>query len=145
MTGPRSSCLANNFAGLERRPITHSWGKSRKGKDVVRQTTAKSRFARSLSTATEWCRTNRHRPVSEQRAWLSAALRGHYAYYGITGNYRLLQDYRYQVAKMGTEVAGTAPQLGKVRADPAPSSAAAPADHTHLDQSSEADLRNPLR
>jgi hypothetical protein len=38
--------------------------------------------------------------VSEQRAWLSAALRGHYAYYGITGNYRLLQDYRHQVAKI---------------------------------------------
>jgi RNA-directed DNA polymerase len=62
--------------------------------------TAKSRFARSLGTVTERCRTNRHRPVSEQRAWLSAALMGHYAYYGITGNYRLLQDYRYQVAKI---------------------------------------------
>ena len=44
-----------------------------------------------------------------------------------------------------TEVAGTAPQLGKVRADPARSSAAASADRTHLDQSGESDLRNPLR
>ena len=34
-----------------------------------------------------------------------------------------------------TEVAGTAPQLGKVRADSAPSSAAASADRTHLDHS----------
>jgi hypothetical protein len=54
----------------------------------------------SLGDRIEWCRTNRHRPVSEQRAWLSAALRGHYAYYSIRGNYRLLQDYRHQVAKI---------------------------------------------
>jgi group II intron reverse transcriptase/maturase len=95
--GTPPDCKAESFDFLG---FTNSWGKSRKGKDVVRQTTAKSRFARSLGTVTEWCRTNRHRPVSEQRAWLSAALRGHYAYYGITGNYRLLQDYRYQVAKI---------------------------------------------
>src|SRR5215471_14203731 len=95
--GTPPDCKAESFDFLG---LTHAWCKSRKGKDVVRQTTAKSRFARSLGTITEWCRTNRHRPVSEQRAWLSAALRGHYAYYGITGNYRLLQDYRHQVAKI---------------------------------------------
>jgi RNA-directed DNA polymerase len=84
-----------------RRPTRpHSWGKSQKGKDVVRQTTAKSRFARSLAVVKEWCRTNRHQPVREQRAWLSAALNGHYAYYGITGNIRRLQDYRYQVERI---------------------------------------------
>ena len=58
-------------------------GKSRRGKDVVRQTTAASRFARSLVAVKDWCRTNRHRPLREQRVWLSAALNGHYAYYGI--------------------------------------------------------------
>jgi RNA-directed DNA polymerase len=79
--------------------FTHSWGKSRKGKDVVRKTTAKSRFARSLAVVKAWCRTNRHRPAREQRAWLSAVLNGHYAYYGITGNIRRLQEYRYQVAR----------------------------------------------
>jgi RNA-directed DNA polymerase len=43
--------------------FTHSWGKSLKGKDVVRKTTAKSRFARSLTAVKAWCRTNRHRPA----------------------------------------------------------------------------------
>ena len=66
---------------------------------MVRQTTAKSRFARSLAAVKDSCRTNRHRPVREQRAWLSAVLLGHYAYYGITGNYQRLQEYRYQVVK----------------------------------------------
>jgi group II intron reverse transcriptase/maturase len=80
--------------------FTHAWGKSRNGKDVVRQTTAKSRFARSLAAVKDWCRTNRHRPAPEQRARLSAVLVGHYAYYGITGNIRRLQGYRYQVVRI---------------------------------------------
>jgi hypothetical protein len=67
---------------------------------VVRQTTAKRRFARSLAAVKDWCRTNRHRPACEQRAWLSAVLVGHYAYYGITGNIRRLQAYRYQVVRI---------------------------------------------
>jgi RNA-directed DNA polymerase len=67
---------------------------------VVRRTTAKSRFARSLAAVNEWCRTNRHRPARDQRARLSAVLNGHYAYYGITGNIRRIQEYRYQVERI---------------------------------------------
>ena len=66
----------------------------------MRQTTAKSRFARSLAAVKDWCRTNRHRPAHEQRARLSAVLVGHYAYYGITGNIRRLQGYRCQVVRI---------------------------------------------
>jgi RNA-directed DNA polymerase len=95
--GTPPDCKAQSFDFLG---FTHSWGKSRKSKDVVWQTTAKSRFARSLAAVKDWCRTNRHRPVREQRAWLSAVLVGHYAYYGITGNYRRLQEYRRQVVKI---------------------------------------------
>ena len=79
--------------------FTHAWVKSRKGKNVVRQTTAKSRFARSLGEIKDRCRTNRHQPVNVQHAQLSAALVGHYAYYGVTGNIRRLQQYRHQVAR----------------------------------------------
>ena len=35
---------------------------------------------------TEWCRRNLHRPFREQHARLSRMIRGHCAYYGITGN-----------------------------------------------------------
>jgi RNA-directed DNA polymerase len=94
-TPPDYKAQSFDFLGL-----THSWGKSRKGKDVVRQTTAKSRFARSLAAVKDWCRTNRHRPAREQRAWLSAVLNGHYAYYGITGNYQRLQEYRHEIVKI---------------------------------------------
>ena len=66
---------------------------------MVRQTTAKSRLARALVAIKDWCRTNRHWPLSDQYAKLSAKLRGHYAYYGITGNIRQLDRYRQQVTK----------------------------------------------
>lgn len=77
----------------------HTWGKSRNGKNVVRQLTAKSRFARALIAIKDWCQENRHRPMREQRSRLSAVLVGHFAYYGITGNFRRLEQYRQEVMK----------------------------------------------
>jgi RNA-directed DNA polymerase len=94
--GTHADCTdaAFDFLGF-----THSWGKSRNGKNVVRQTTAKSRFARALAAVKDWCRTNRHRPILDQLARLSAKLVGHFAYYGITGNSLRLQRYRHEVTK----------------------------------------------
>jgi RNA-directed DNA polymerase len=65
----------------------HVWGKSRKGNNVVRQVTAKQRYARVLAAVTDWCRKNRHLPIPEQQTQLVAKMRGHYAYYGISGNF----------------------------------------------------------
>jgi group II intron reverse transcriptase/maturase len=79
--------------------FTHTWVRSQKGKNVVRQQTAKNRLARALTAVNDWCRTNRHRPILDQHAVLSAKLRGHYAYYAITGNMRQLQRYVQQVRR----------------------------------------------
>jgi group II intron reverse transcriptase/maturase len=80
--------------------FTHIWGKSRAGKNVVRQVTAKNRYARALAAVTAWCRVNRHRSVPDQYAHLTAMMRGHYAYYGISGNFRRISWYAYQVARI---------------------------------------------
>ncbi len=80
--------------------FTHVWVKSRKGRDVVRQRTAKSRLARALLAVKAWCRHNRHQPILRQHARLSAKLVGHYAYYGITGNISQLGRYRQQVTRI---------------------------------------------
>ena len=48
--------------------------------------TASKRLSRAVRSIAEWCRNNRHCPVCEQHAILSQKVRGHYAYYGITGN-----------------------------------------------------------
>jgi len=78
----------------------HVWGKSRWGKNIVRQVTAKQRYARALAAVTEWCRKNRHLPIPEQHAHLTAMMRGHYAYYGISGNNRRLNWYATQVERI---------------------------------------------
>ena len=80
--------------------FTHVWGRSRAGKNVVRQVTAKNRYARALAAVTDWCRHNRHQPIPDQHAHLTAMMRGHYAYYGITGNFRRLSWYAHQVARI---------------------------------------------
>ena len=95
--GVHPDCKAPPFDFLG---FTHTWGRSQKGKNVVRQATAKSRLARALVRISDWCRTNRHQLVSWQHARLSAKLKGHYAYYGITGNMRQLQRYSTQLRRL---------------------------------------------
>jgi len=80
--------------------FTHVWVRSRQGKDVVRQSTAKSRFARALASVSDWCRHNLHRAIVEQHLHLSRVMRGHFAYYGITGNGRRLRWYAHQVERI---------------------------------------------
>ena len=80
--------------------FTHTWVKSRRGKNVVRQTTAKSRLARALVAIKDWCRKFRHWPILAQHEKLSMKLVGHFAYYGITGNFWQIDRYRQQVVKI---------------------------------------------
>lgn len=67
--------------------FTHYWAMSRKGHWVVKQKTAKDRFRRALHRLREWCRWHRHDPLEAQHLTLEKKLEGHYAYYGITGNF----------------------------------------------------------
>jgi RNA-directed DNA polymerase len=79
--------------------FTHYWGRSPRGRWVVKRKTAPSRLSRALRSIALWCRANRHRPVKEQQHMLSQKLRGHFAYYGITGNSRSLAWFRFEVAR----------------------------------------------
>ena len=62
--------------------FTPYWGRSRKGRWIIKRKTAKARFNRALRRVAQWCEAHRHRPVAEQQAALSRQLRGHVAYYG---------------------------------------------------------------
>ncbi len=79
--------------------FTHYWGRSRKGNWVVQRKTAKNRFRRAVRQIGHWCRRHRHLPVAEQWQTLSRKLRGHDAYYGITGNARALARFRQAVRR----------------------------------------------
>lgn len=79
--------------------FNHHWGKSRKGAWVIKRVTAGSRFRRALKRVAEWCRENRHQELPAQHRHLSAALRGHYGYFGITGNSKALGRFRAEVVR----------------------------------------------
>ncbi len=61
----------------------------------MKRKTAKDRFRRSLKSIAEWCRKHRHLSLPEQQGALTAKLRGHFAYFGITGNSRSLSRFRH--------------------------------------------------
>jgi hypothetical protein len=73
--------------------FTHFWGLSRRGSWVVKRQTARSRFSRALTRIADWCRRNFHEPLAAQCRKLGQKLRGHFAYYGITGNMEALQRF----------------------------------------------------
>ena len=74
--------------------FTHYWGRSRRGYWVVKRQTSSARLRRGLLALALWCRKNRHRTLADQHKTLSQKLRGHFAYYGITGNADALSRYR---------------------------------------------------
>ena len=94
-THPKTDGTTFTFLGF-----CHLWGKSQKGNNVVRQVTAKNRYARALAAVSEWCRDNRHKLIREQHTHLAAMMRGHYAYYGISGNSRRLSWYADTVPRI---------------------------------------------
>jgi len=80
--------------------FTHYWAHSRKGRYVVKQKTSKSRFSRGLKRIKEVCRKVRHWCVPDQHQLLSRMLRGHYNYYGITGNGDALSRFLYEAERI---------------------------------------------
>jgi len=79
--------------------FTHYWARSRKGHWVVKRKTAKSRLSRAMRSIAQWCRTHRHRPIRDQHRTLCQKVRGHCAYYGITGNASALSAFRTAVVR----------------------------------------------
>ncbi len=73
--------------------FTHYWTKSRRGYWVIKQKTATDRLSRAVRRVGQWCRDHRHLPVGEQHKELVLKVRGHYAYYGITGNAWMLKRF----------------------------------------------------
>lgn len=80
--------------------FTHYWGRSLKGNWVIQRKTAKSRFARAVSSINEWCRKNRHMPITDQWKQLCRKLTGHYNYYGIPGNSDGISRFQHCVRRI---------------------------------------------
>lgn len=80
--------------------FTHHWGCTHKGQWVVKRKTAPKRFTRAVKAIAQWCRAHRHESIAEQHRTLGRKLRGHWAYYGITGNAPALARFRHEITRV---------------------------------------------
>jgi group II intron reverse transcriptase/maturase len=80
--------------------FTHYWARSRRGYWAVKRRTSRQRFSRSLRAITQWCKSHRHQKVCDQHQTLVQKLRGHYAYFGITGNAAALHRFHCAVERI---------------------------------------------
>lgn len=92
--------------------FTHHWEMSRRGYWVIKRKTARDRFSRGLRRIAEWCRGHRHRPIKEQHRILSLKLRGHFGYFGITGNANALARFGWEVGRIWHKWLGRRSQRG---------------------------------
>lgn len=79
--------------------FTHYWARSHRGNWIVKRKTRKKSAKRFLMSLWRWVRFNRHMPLKEQYKMISIKLRGHYQYYGISGNYRSLSAIHHRAKR----------------------------------------------
>ena len=79
--------------------LTHYWSRSRRGFWVIKRRTARKRLCRTKKSLWRWCHINRHAPLKYQYQQLCQKLRGHFQYFGIRGNFRLLEEVRRYAEK----------------------------------------------
>jgi RNA-directed DNA polymerase len=79
--------------------FTHYCGKTLDGRFMVHRKTQRGRLARKLKELRQELKRRMHTPLREQHRWLARALRGHYAYYGVTGNSYGLRRFLTQAVR----------------------------------------------
>jgi len=84
-----------------------------KGNYQVGFRTEKSRLRRSIMNLSDLMRRIRHLPVKEQVINLNRVLRGHYAYYGIAGNFRALKKVYRNVERCWRKMLGSRNREGQ--------------------------------
>jgi len=101
----RQACRANRKGHQSRTfdflGFTHYWGKSRKGNPTLCRKTSAKKFRKACKEMSGWLRQIRH--TAKPKDWwptLQAKLRGHYQYYGISGNSRAIERYHYMTKRL---------------------------------------------
>jgi len=93
--------LGKRLATFDFLGITHYCDRSRTGGFRLGRKTARTRLRRALLAVNEWLKLIRNQ-MKVQQWWplLAAKLRGHYNYYGISGNRRGIKNYYERVRQM---------------------------------------------
>jgi group II intron reverse transcriptase/maturase len=77
--------------------FTHYWTKSQKGNWIVGRKTDSKKLKRAITAINAWCKKHRHHSIKEQWKTLKAKITGHYAYYGISLNFRSISEFYERV------------------------------------------------
>ncbi|MDQ5874084.1 MAG: group II intron reverse transcriptase/maturase [Actinomycetota bacterium] len=87
---PAGQTSGKGSASFDFLGFTLYWARSRKGRWGMACKTRRASLRRAIQSVTDWCRRHRHLPVKEQHAALTRRLRGHFNYFGVSGNFRSL-------------------------------------------------------
>jgi group II intron reverse transcriptase/maturase len=77
--------------------FTLHMGRARTGRWMMWCKTRSARLRRSIQAAADWCRRYRHLPVEVQHAALASRIRGHFNYFGVSGNFHRLLLFVHEV------------------------------------------------
>ena len=80
--------------------LTHYCSRSRDGKRFrMKRKTISKRFTAKLKAYKEWLKANRILPTADIMLKTAEKLQGHFAYYGVTDNYRSIRNFAYLVTR----------------------------------------------
>lgn len=98
-----------NFTRFERRNsktfvflgFEYRWGESRTNKPLIKMQTSKKKFQAALSSINTWIKKERSK-LGTRGIFikLRQKLQGHWNYYGVSGNYEMLNKYYQQVIRI---------------------------------------------
>lgn len=77
--------------------FTHICAKTKDGKFSILRQTIKKRMRAKVQEIKEQLRRRMHAPIRTTGRWLSSVIAGHFRYYGVSGNFRAMGQFRYQV------------------------------------------------
>jgi RNA-directed DNA polymerase len=98
-----------NFLGF-----THICDKTRQGKFIVLRRTMARRMRAKLKDLKEELRRRMHDPIGQVGGWLASVLRGHFRYYGVPRNSRMLNGFRDVVRRLWHRTLNRRSQKAKI-------------------------------
>jgi len=101
MAQPRAKQRGEKAETFDFLGFTHFCTTSRNGKMFcVGRKSISKRITAKLNFFKEWLRASRTQPTAAIMETAANKLRGHYAYYGVTGNSKSIRNYYYEVERL---------------------------------------------
>ena len=94
--------------------FTHICGRTQKGKFIVLRHTIGKRMRRKLMELGKELRRRLHVPIPLVGKWLRSVLNGHFRYFGVPGNSRKLESFRYHLSQLWYKVLRRRSQRSKL-------------------------------